>query len=383
MYMEQKIDWLNNEFKDLSSSKKKINEIVDEYGVIDKKLKMIYLYVTFGCNQKCQYCWINNNTTSYNKEMTVEMVDAIIKEALPLGLEHIKITGGEPFANNNLIEIINRILSFNIDIDLETNATMLNEEWLLQIDKLKNVYFKISLDSVNMSEHNTLANIDDDVFQKTISNIFLLKKYSVNFDIVTVMNKINMHSLRETVKFVERLGAKNHRIILSIQPIGHGKEAKEIQLSLNETIQLINEIYLLKKDYKSLAVGTLHSTLPPAFMPLESIQFRACNWGVNLCGIMPNGDVSICAPAFDSMEIVAGNIYRQDLSIIWNDSALFKSLAEVDELEGICGKCLYVKMCRGMCRIFAKAEYGRITSPYPFCQKMYERGLFPAYVLNE
>lgn len=379
--MEQKLQWLNNEMVNMEDSKKKIDKILKEYEKIDKKLKLIYLYVTFGCNQKCQYCWINNNTSSGNNNMNLEMIDTILREALPLGLERVKITGGEPFTNNNLISIINKILSFGVGIDLETNGTKLNEELLLEINDLNKIYFKISLDSVNISEHNALANTDSDVFTTTISNIHLLKRYAVNFDIVTVMNKINKSSMNETVKFVQKLGANNHRIILSIQPIGHGKEAKEIQLGLDETIEMINDIYKLKCDYNNLAVGTLHSTLPPAFMPLDSIQFRPCNWGVNLCGIMPNGDVSICAPAFDSMEIVAGNIFNKSLSSIWHNSELFKSLSEVEELEGICGRCLYVKMCRGMCRIFAKAEYGRITSPYPFCQKMYEKGLFPTYAM--
>ncbi len=70
------------------------------------------------------------------------------------------------------------------------------------------------------------------------------------------------------------------------------------------------------------------------------------------------------------------------LSDIWLNSNLFSEKFVYPELDGVCGKCLFENYCRGMCRVFAKATYGSNKAPYPFCQEMYNAGLFPEWVLK-
>lgn len=348
---------------------------------MEKSLKTIYLYITFGCNQKCQYCWIHNNLSCPDKKMPVTMVETAISEGILLGLERVKITGGEPFINPDLASIVNLLLNKGLKVDIETNGTLINSQWIDSISKVENLFFKISLDAATSEIHDSLA--QSEVFERTIKNIHLLSERSIKYGIVTVLNHTNVNQLEDIITFASNLGAVSHRIILNIQPIGRGKNVDDIKLNLNETIDVIDRFYQLNEQYKRIELGTLHTTLPPAFIPLDNLNFKSCDWGVGLCGIMPNGDVTMCSPAFNDMNLVAGNLYETKLTDIWNYSSIFDEKAIEFNLEGVCSKCLFSKICRGMCRIFAKATYGSENAPYPFCQEMYETGIFPPWSLNK
>ena len=380
---------MRNDIKELSISDTRKQEmakkLVRDYLLArsnESYLETIYLYSNFTCNEKCQYCWINSINTDHKTILKKEFVHIFLEDALKLGLKKVKISGGEPLLNNELPEIINIFLKEGVFIEIESNGTLITETFIqrLEKDKFEQLYFKISLDSADTNVQRDITGYNS-AFEETIDGINILKKYNICFDIITVANKINISEMQKLIKFVARLKPSKHRIILNIQPIGHGLENRNLNIDLEDMNKLMNYIY---SEYPSqVEFGTLHSTLPPAFVPIDCLKLNFCSWGNGMCGIMPNGDVSICAPAFETMDIVAGNLHSMTLENIWKSSILFTDLRKIEDLEGVCGKCVYRLACRGMCRIFAKAKYGKITSPYPFCQDMYEKGLFPGYCIDE
>lgn len=348
----------------------------------ENHLETIYLYSNFTCNEKCQYCWINSVNTDHKTILTKKFVQSFLDDAMKMGLKRVKISGGEPLLNDALPEIINSFLKNGIFVEVESNGTLITEAFVqsLLTDNLEQLYFKISLDSADSNVQKDITGYSF-AFDETIRGINILKKYNIYFDIITVANKINIIKIQELIEFIDQLKPNKHRIILNIQPIGHGLENKALNIDMDDMDKLMDYIY--SKYSSKVEFGTLHSTLPPAFVPVDQLKLNFCSWGNGMCGIMPNGDVSICAPAFETMGIVAGNLKSMTLEKIWKSSSLFTNLREISDLEGVCGKCVYRMACRGMCRIFAKAKYGKITSPYPFCQDMYEKGLFPEYCIEE
>lgn len=379
--MNKTLDWLSSYYSDVSASRQKVIDYVTNasHGVC-KELKMLYLYVTFDCNQQCQYCWLHDNIETKYLKMPVHMIEKTLDEAIRLGLKKVKITGGEPFINIHLSQIINAVLIRGLNLDIETNGTLITQDWIDNLLDKEKVFLKISLDAASSYIHDNLA--DAEVFQKTIEGTKLLVKNSIRFGMVTVLNQLNVDQFEEIVNFVAQLGAYTHRIILSIQPLGRGKNVDDLRLDISQTLDIINRFYSLKEYHDKIEIGALHSTIPPAFMPLDSLNFNACNWGIGLCGIMPDGSVTLCSPAFEEMELIAGNLYEKSLSDIWFNSDLFSEKFVYPELDGVCGKCLFKNYCRGMCRVFAKATYGSNKAPYPFCQEMYNAGLFPEWALK-
>lgn len=369
----------------ISDKRKTAKRLVENY-LLKKdnknRLETIYLYSNFTCNEKCQYCWISLANTDHKTILTKEFTQSFLDDAMELGLKRVKISGGEPLLNDFLPEIINSFLKRGIFVEVESNGTLITESFVQSLlkDNLEQIHFKISLDSANSNMQKDITGYSS-AFSETIRGINILKNHNICFDIITVANKINIVQMQKLIEFVSKLKPDKHRIILNIQPIGHGLENRSLNIDMDDMNKLIDHIY--SEHNSEVEFGMLHSTLPPAFVPVDQLELNFCSWGNGMCGIMPNGDVSICAPAFETMGIVAGNLLNTTLEKIWKSSSLFAELREIRDLEGVCGKCVYRMACRGMCRIFAKAKYGKITSPYPFCQEMYERGLFPEYCIEE
>lgn len=361
-------------------AKQLVKEYLSNNDENDKKLKLIYLYSNFTCNEGCRYCWIDENNTKKKFVLSKRFVKGFIDEAITLGVSKIKISGGEPFLNKEMPDIIDLLLDIGLSVEIETNGTLLSEPMVKKMAvKAEKIHFKVSLDSSNQNIQNEITGYKS-AFEDTINGLNILRRNKIPFDVVTVASQLNIDNIEELIAFVKTMGAHHHRIILNLQPIGHGKENADINLKLSDIKRLMDLIY--NKRLIDVDFGTLHSTLPPAFIPIDHLKLSFCSWGKGMCGIMPNGDVSICSPAFETMGIVAGNLHNKTITEIWRESGLFNELRQIQELEGVCGICVFRKACRGMCRIFASAKYGSLKSPYPFCQEMYEKRLFPECYLE-
>jgi uncharacterized radical SAM superfamily Fe-S cluster-containing enzyme len=67
----------------------------------------LWLYTNFHCNLQCDYCCVRSSPTAARRELGLERVQRIAREAAELGIKEIFVTGGEPF----LLEDIGEILS--------------------------------------------------------------------------------------------------------------------------------------------------------------------------------------------------------------------------------------------------------------------------------
>ena len=67
----------------------------------------LWLYTNFDCNLRCDYCCVRSSPKARRRELGLERVQRIAREAAQLGVQEIFVTGGEPF----LLEDIGEILS--------------------------------------------------------------------------------------------------------------------------------------------------------------------------------------------------------------------------------------------------------------------------------
>ena len=83
--------------------------LIDQYG---RPLLNLRIAVTSRCNLRCDYCHKEGEECSINKvseEMTAEEIVRIARIAVELGINRIKLTGGEPLMRRDLCEIVKGI----------------------------------------------------------------------------------------------------------------------------------------------------------------------------------------------------------------------------------------------------------------------------------
>src|SRR5712691_2581922 len=62
-------------------------------------------FVTNRCNARCSFCFIDfDDPKTFRDELTIDEIDRITK-ALGPNLQNVNLTGGEPFARRDLLDI--------------------------------------------------------------------------------------------------------------------------------------------------------------------------------------------------------------------------------------------------------------------------------------
>lgn len=66
----------------------------------------LWVYTNFDCNLHCDYCCVRSSPTAPRRELGLERVKRISREAAELGVKEIFVTGGEPFLLDDIGEIL-------------------------------------------------------------------------------------------------------------------------------------------------------------------------------------------------------------------------------------------------------------------------------------
>jgi 7-carboxy-7-deazaguanine synthase len=89
-------------------------------------LPTVFIRLT-GCPLRCDYC---DTAYAFSGGEWID-IEAIISNIKQYNTPHITVTGGEPLAQKNCIELLNQLCDLNYDVSLETSGAILVD----QVDK--------------------------------------------------------------------------------------------------------------------------------------------------------------------------------------------------------------------------------------------------------
>ena len=102
--------------------------LLDAFGRVHSNLR---ISVTDRCNIRCFYCMPNEAITFQRREelLTFEEITRFVKSVTPLGIDKIRLTGGEPLVRSELPKLIAQLASVAgvRDIAMTTNGMLLAE----------------------------------------------------------------------------------------------------------------------------------------------------------------------------------------------------------------------------------------------------------------
>lgn len=104
----------------------------------NRAMKYLRVSVTEACNLRCRYCLPEGDLGRYaphKATLTDEEILTVIEALAPLGIEKVRITGGEPLLRKGVPELIRRIVLVPgvREVTMTTNAFLLNRH----IEELK------------------------------------------------------------------------------------------------------------------------------------------------------------------------------------------------------------------------------------------------------
>ncbi len=131
----------------------------DGFGRNAKKLR---ISVTDRCNMRCVYCMPYNNTTWFDQSnlLSYEQIFQIVTIFADLGVDNIKITGGEPTVRPKIENLVNLLSSIKLikSISMTTNGLLL-EDKVKQLKEAGLHSVNISLDTFNEYRFKSMTGI--------------------------------------------------------------------------------------------------------------------------------------------------------------------------------------------------------------------------------
>jgi GTP 3',8-cyclase len=134
-----------------------------------RKINYLRVSVTDRCNLRCVYCMpeCGVNLMKHSDILTFEEIYEIVGVAVKLGIDKVRITGGEPLVRRGIVDLvrmINEIPGIK-DLAMTTNGTLL-DQFAIPLVKAGLKRVNISLDTMNPDHFKKITRVGDiqDVF---------------------------------------------------------------------------------------------------------------------------------------------------------------------------------------------------------------------------
>jgi len=217
---------------------------VDPFG---RNIDYIRLSVTDRCDLRCFYCMPKGYKEFEEPEdwLTFDEIERVIGVFTQLGINKVRLTGGEPLVRKNLTQLTNRLskVSGVEDMSLSTNAVKLAKYAQPLFDSGVQ-RLNVSLDCVDPEQYKQITG--GGKLNKVINGLMAAKKAGfspIKINMV-VMRGINDAHIFEMIDF-----CAEHDFILRLietMPMGTtGKEASLRYIPLNEMQKIIEQRYEL------------------------------------------------------------------------------------------------------------------------------------------
>jgi cyclic pyranopterin phosphate synthase len=123
--------------------------LIDSYG---RRINYLRLSVTDRCNMRCSYCMPSHGVSklTHGEMLSYEDLLRVAREAVAMGIEKVRITGGEPLVRKGIVGLIERLADIPgmRELVLTTNGLLLGE-MAHDLRRAGVRRLNISLDSLN------------------------------------------------------------------------------------------------------------------------------------------------------------------------------------------------------------------------------------------
>jgi len=345
-------------------------------------LTTYYMYITGGCNLACQHCWI---APTFEKDggsgecLDFDLYKLAVDEGIPLGLKQVKFTGGEPLLHPDFMKMADYATEKGIRAWMETNGTLLTAEIACYLkDNTSLNFISVSLDGAIASTNDGFRNVKGS-FDQAIRGIEFLVKAGYKPQIIMSLFKGNSKEIEAMVKLAVDMGCGSLKFNI-IQSSGRGEKLvkDEKLLSIHELLDLGRWI---ENDLQKKHSIPLLFSWPMAFHSIRRLHTdNGANCGlINILGILSSGEIALCGIGTQEKDLIYGRLGKDKVSDIWKNSFGLKKMREgiPNNLEGICGKCVFKNRCLGSCVAQNYHSAKRLTAPFWFCRDADKERLFP------
>ena len=164
------------------------------------------------CNMNCDMCYVRLSREEVQALGGLHTADewiAVGQQMKEAGVLFLLLTGGEPLLFPDFKRLYLELRSMGFIITINTNGTLVDEEWADFFGRNKPRRVNITLYGANEEEYSRLCHYPAG-FEKTVRGIRLLRQAGVDVKISCSVTKVNQYSLKQIFALGDELDAPVH-----------------------------------------------------------------------------------------------------------------------------------------------------------------------------
>jgi radical SAM protein with 4Fe4S-binding SPASM domain len=310
------------------------------------RLREFWIQVNDFCNLACEHCLVSS-APGRGQGLSGAAVRSAIDQAVALGVERFYLTGGEPLARPDAIELIDLIVrTHERELVLMTNGTILKGDRLNALTSLPpdKVRVQISLDGASPAANDPIRGAG--TFERIRSGIEAAVAAGLRTTITMVLLRHNIADAPALVRLAAGLGVTNVHLLwphrrgrVLMGPFANLPSATDILQTVRRAQETAREVGVTIDNVEELRLrfdGT----------PGVKNDLAGAGW-TSLC-LGPDGGIYPSASMAGVPELHCGSLLEQPLEQIWKQSAPLNGLRGATVEQKLqCRSCHFKFLCGG------------------------------------
>jgi pyrroloquinoline quinone biosynthesis protein E len=317
--------------------------------------------LTHRCPLHCVYCSNPLELQSRANELDTPAWSRVFREAAELGVLQADLTGGEPLARTDILEVARAARSAGLYVNLITSGLPLDEA---KLDAL----LAAGLDHLQLSFQGARSETAEEIsgtksHAQKLRVLEWLKSRRVAVTINFVIHRRNLDQLAAMLAIAESSSATRVEFA-HVQYYGWAFANREQLLPSRE--QLAASIEFFKRAQERLSGKIRIEYVVPDYYAKYP---KPCmgGWGRKLMLITPSGEALPCHAAKIIPGLQFENVKDRSLREIWENSAAFQKFRGQTWMQQPCKSCDRREQDFGGCRCQALLLAGDASATDPVC----------------
>ncbi|WP_346238262.1 GTP 3',8-cyclase MoaA [Niabella insulamsoli] len=275
--------------------------LVDRYNRVHNYLR---ISLTDNCNFRCFYCMPEEHYSFMPKAslMQAAEIEKLAKVFVELGVDKIRLTGGEPLVRKDAPQIIEALGKLPVSLTLTTNGVRLHE--------FKNVLrsagvasLNISLDTLDADKFQLITRRDN--FQTVMNNIDLMLEMGVYVKVnVVVMAGLNDQEIIDFIAWTKHKPV--HVRFIEFMPFAGNKWTSNKVFTWQQILEKASEAFSflpLKNEKNATAKGYIVPGHAGTFAVISTMSAPFCDT-CNRMRLTADGKLKNCLFAKDETDLL-------------------------------------------------------------------------------
>jgi PqqA peptide cyclase len=318
--------------------------------------------LTHRCPLGCPYCSNPLALDAREDELDTAAWLRVFREAAELGVLQLHLSGGEPGARRDLVELAAGAHAAGLYTNLITSAVGITEETLGTLAKAGLDHVQISIQDSDAASADRIAGYRG-AFARKRALAAAVVRHNLLLTVNAVVHRANIERIGDMVDLALALGASR----IEIAHVQYYGWALKNRAALMPSRAQVERAAAALSELRSRHHGRI---VIDAVIPDYYARYpKPCvgGWGRRSLNVTPAGKVLPCHAAESLTGLEFWNVRQHSLADIWANSPAFRAFRGTAWMKEPCASCPRRELDFGGCRCQAFVLTGDASATDPVC----------------